>query len=99
MTVTLPLLLLAFGTIARLVRFVNSDVLAQGIRDRAEARFGPEHKIVYLLGCPWCASMWIAPPVTASVWAWGTSPWWQAVSFALTASWVYGLVALNLDEE
>jgi hypothetical protein len=99
MSVNPLVLLLIFGAIARIVRFFNSDALAQGIRDRAEVRFGPHHKIVYLIGCPWCASMWVAPPVTVSGWLYGASAWWQIAAFAMTASYVYGLLSLNLDEE
>lgn len=46
-----------------------------------------------LLDCPWCASWWVAVPVSWSAWTFGTRAWWFVPAFALAASAVTGIVA------
>lgn len=98
MSVTILTLVLAFGAIARVTRFVNSDLLFQGVRARVTAYWGPDHKISYLMTCQWCASVWTAPAITATAWAWGSTAWWTFGAFALTASYAYGLLSMHLDD-
>lgn len=94
--------LLGFLIVARATRFLNSDYLAAGLRNRVLERFG-EGKLYYLVTCPWCASIWIAAPVATTVAV--TAPlttWWtvfSAVALWLGYSQVYGLVASNLDAD
>lgn len=109
-----------FGIVARATRFVNSDVLAEGIRQWADGiekpgRFRvvrralrkPLFKIFgrdlsVLATCPWCLSIWFALPVAivavAISWPYGQA-WYAVLGLWLGYSYVYGLLANNLDGE
>lgn len=95
--------LLGFLIVARATRFLNSDYLAGGIRAAVESHFG-RGDIYYLVTCPWCASIWLGLPV-ATVEVVAFSPYTLGPSIWLTLglwfgySWLYGLVASNLDDE
>lgn len=79
----------------RLTRLVTQDYLTEDIRHWLQARL-PE-KGAYLIGCPWCSSMWLGGAVaTANVLA-PRSRLVQTVTLALAASTVAGLVATHLD--
>ena len=102
---TLPFWLAAlfgFLIIARATRFVNDDVLAAGLRSWVLVKFG-DGKMYYLATCPWCLSIWTALPVSAIVvlapmtGAFGAI--WTILGLWLGYSYVYGLVAQNLDGE
>lgn len=97
----LAIALLGFAVVARTTRFLNSDVLAQPIRDRVLIRFG-EGKISYLITCPWCASIWTGAPVAAIV-GFVFLDGWAAIGTTiglwLGYSYAYGLLASNLDDE
>lgn len=71
----------------RLTRLITADAITEPLRDRAPGWMSP------MLGCPWCLSMWLAPPVAASVlWlsdGWG---WWLAAG-SLAGSAVAGLLS------
>lgn len=85
-------LVLAVGAVARVTRFLNSDVLAEGIRQRVDRWFPGEHvpnagggHPIHVpswqsefVQCPWCVSVWVSAPVTAA--AWFASPALQAVA-------------------
>lgn len=48
---------------------------------------------VYLLSCPWCASLWLAA-AAAPLWYWlGSSPWLLVPAAALAFSYVTGFLA------
>lgn len=95
--------LLGFLIVARATRFLNSDYLAGPIRAVVAERYG-EGKLFYLVTCPWCASIYIAAPVSiAAVFTPGAPHWWQLL-YAATGLWfgysyLYGLVSINLDDE
>ena len=96
MTVTTALL--AVGAVARITRFLNSDTLFDPIRNRIDLRCGQDSYISYLLACAWCASIWVSALVTTAAFAFGDSAWFQAPAFALSASYLYGLLAQHLDD-
>jgi hypothetical protein len=93
--------LLGFGAVARVTRFLNWDTLAKGLREWVMVRFGGTSKPYKLITCPWCASIWLAAPVAALVVQ--TTPYgagWRiatAVGLWLSYSYVYSLIATNLD--
>jgi hypothetical protein len=99
----LAVALLGFAIVARSTRFLNSDVLAQPIRDRVLIRFG-EGRISYLVTCPWCASIWISAPVALYAdlvlldlpWRWDV---FVTVGLWLGWSYAYGLLSSQLDDE
>jgi hypothetical protein len=95
--VTVTAFLLALGATARIVRFVNADYLFRGVRAGAIKRWGPDHDIPYLLTCGWCASIWIAGAVYTVAWFYGHTPAYLIATGALSASWIYAVVAGWLD--
>lgn len=90
--------LLALGLTLRVVRFLNSDVLAQGLRDAVDRRFGDSSKAAYLISCPWCASPYVAAPVMAAAYYVGEHPAFIIAAAAATASYLTGLISINLDD-
>ena len=58
--------LLGFAIVARVTRFLNSDYLFGPVRDRVEG-WTKRGKLFYLLTCSWCASIWVAFPVSLVV--------------------------------
>lgn len=94
--------LLGFLIVARATRFLNSDYLAGGLRAWVLRLFG-EGKLYYLITCPWCASIYLALPV-AAIAAWISGLDWPSSGLAFVGLWfgysyVYGLVAINWDDE
>ena len=80
---------LTIGATMRLTLLVVADHVTQPIRDRIEARWTSD-EVAYLLACPWCASVYIAPFVVASGLAWSDGWGWQLAAGSLTASVVTG---------
>lgn len=96
---TISAFLLALGLTARVVRFLNSDVLAQGLRDAIGRRYGEASKAAYLVGCPWCASPYVAVPAVAAAYYAGEHPAFVITAAAATISYLVGLVSINLDDD
>ena len=93
--------LLGFLVVARATRFLNADYLARHFRAAVMRRFG-DGNLYYLVTCPWCASIWIAGPVagvSSFVYLNGFSAWAAFLGLWAGYSWLYGLVAINLDDE
>lgn len=111
---------LGFLIVARVTRFVNSDVLAEGIRLWAEGIETPSRfrklkrlarrplaaifgdKLPDLFTCPWCLSIYVAlPAALIVVLAFGAfttaGAVWAVLGLWLGYSYVYALVANNLD--
>lgn len=95
--VVVAVAVIAFGAVARITRFLNSDVLAGPIRAWAIRRWGPDSQAATLIECPWCASIWIAAAVIPLAWWFGTATWFALPAAVLSASYAYGLLASNLD--
>jgi hypothetical protein len=71
--------------------------LKRALRRPLRAVFGDE--LAILVGCPWCLSIWFALPVAAVVVVLFSSYGWFAVlGLWLGYSYVYGLLAANLDD-
>lgn len=96
--------ILGYFIVARVTRFLNADYLAADIRAETMRRFG-DGKIYYLITCAWCASIWVALPVSVIVvlsFAPGWFTIWGAI-FAIGGLWagysyVHGIVTNNLDD-
>jgi hypothetical protein len=95
--VTLTVFLLALGLTARLTRLLTVDYLTRHIRAAVIGRLGPDHDLAYGIACPWCASIWIGAAVLPVAWFYGEHPGFLIPAAALSASYLYGLVATNLD--
>lgn len=79
--------LVAALAVYRLTLLVTSDAVTEPLRERSSGWLGE------LLSCPWCSSMWLAPPVVASAVWWSTGrAWWIAMG-SLAASAVAGFLA------
>ena len=90
--------LLALGLTLRVTRFLNSDVLFEPVRDWIDERFGEASKIAYLISCPWCASIYVAAAAMAAAYLIGETPAFLLVAAAASASYLTGLISINLDD-
>ncbi|MEV0822514.1 DUF1360 domain-containing protein [Nonomuraea rubra] len=90
--------LLALGLVLRVTRFLNSDVLFEPVRDAIDRRFGEASKIAYLVSCPWCASIYVAAAVMTAAYLVGETPAFLVIAAAATASYITGLISINLDD-
>lgn len=79
------LLIVAFLATFRLTVLVNQDYITDTQRKWLQARL-PE-KLAYMIGCPWCASFWLAIPVSIMVVCWPTNRvvWIGLLALALSA--------------
>jgi hypothetical protein len=84
------LVLLIIGATVRLTRLITADYLTSPIRDRLTERWGEDSKRAYLIGCDYCASMYVAPVVSLA-WLWPTNRVVLIALIALTASQVAGM--------
>lgn len=48
---------------------------------------------VYLIGCPWCASIYVAAVAAPVAYWWGTEPWFLVPALVLAFSYVTGFAA------
>lgn len=89
--------LLAFGLVARVSRFLTDDVLAAPIRMAVSRRFGEDSAPAYLVECQWCVSTWVAVVVVPVALVWGESVWFVGPALVASIAYAYGLLASNLD--
>lgn len=94
---TLALFLLTLGATARVTRLITDDYITRHARAWVIYRFGPNHDLTYLVGCPWCLSIWLAGPAFTGAYFYGHTAAWVIVCAALTASWVIGVAATFID--
>lgn len=79
-------LVLIVLAVYRLSRLVTRDIILNRPRNWLVDNF--EGWVVTLMLCPWCISVWIAPPVIVlTIYCW---PWWSWVMVGLAASAVAG---------
>lgn len=97
-TVPVPLILAVLAIVFRVTRFVTSDELARPIREYVDRRFGPDSRPAYLVGCGWCASIWVAAVAVPVAYRYGDRPWFRLLATGLGASWLYGIAATQLDD-
>lgn len=79
----------------RLTLLVTADAIFAPQRERAIERHreAGRHRLAALLECPWCVSVWLAPPVVASALLWSSSwAWWLAAG-SMAASAATGALA------
>lgn len=82
--------------VARLTRLVVLDRVTVGLRRRVVNKWGEDSAQSYFIHCPWCVSMWVAPPVMV-VAALFPYPWVVGLLAIPAASHITGLLA-NLEE-
>jgi hypothetical protein len=85
-------LVVATLAVARLTRLLTEDRLTAAWRRWAVRKWGTDSLQAYFVHCPWCMSMWIAPPlmVLATL---VPSIWVIAVLSIPAASYVTGFLA------
>lgn len=87
--------------VARVTRFVTSDVLSRPLRqwtvtkllsrgDGPHRTSGFRYELAYLVTCDWCASIYVGAAFAGAWYAWGETMWLTAVCAALAASYVAG---------
>lgn len=59
------LAVLTVATIWRAARLAAVDEVTRPLRERIAAR-NPTGHFAYLVSCPWCVSVWLAPPIAAA---------------------------------
>lgn len=91
--------LLAALATYRLTLLVVADEITAPPRDWLLRRLGPEHKVSYLITCPWCSSIYLAPPVVGSGLAWSTGWAWQLAAGSLAVAGVVGFLARYASPE
>lgn len=84
------LLLLTVLAVARLTRFVTTDAVLDRPRAWVQARSGA--MLTYLLGCPWCLSVWFGLPAAVAVHFAGRAWWVQVPVLGLALSYGVGLL-------
>lgn len=85
-------LILGALTVARLTRLVVTDRLTVAVRRAIVNKWGSGSLLAYLIHCPWCMSIWIAPLVMP--WAVLFPNRWVIMALAiLPASYVAGLLS------
>jgi hypothetical protein len=89
------LVVLTIGATMRLTRLVTADYVTSPIRERLTDRWGEDSKRAYLIGCDYCASVYIAPIVATVAVLWGDNRVVLIGLIALTASMIAGLVAAH----
>jgi hypothetical protein len=67
---------------------VTRQMVAQRTADSAEPPLS-----VYLLGCPWCASIYVGAAAAPLAYFWGTSPWLLIPALTLAFSYFTGFAA------
>lgn len=70
------------------MRVAQRTVAAERLGDNADPPLA-----VYLLTCPWCASIYVAAVAAPLAYFWGDSPWLLVPALALAFSYVTGLLA------
>lgn len=77
---------------ARLTRLVTDDALLDGPREFIQRKCGD--LIAYVVGCPWCMSIWLGFAVAAATYAWPHAWPVQIGLLGLAASQISGYSAL-----
>ena len=100
------LLLLALATIstARLTRLLTLDKITEPIRQWVVRKNGTDGRWSYLIHCPWCSSIWIAPAPALLVWyltdaptLLGITSWVGAPLTWLTTAYLAALIIQKED--
>lgn len=88
------LLLLTLAAVWRVARLVTIDFITEPLRRRAETR---SPWLGYLMSCPWCISVWLAPLLVGPAVLWPDNRAVWVVMASLTASGVAGLMVAVED--
>lgn len=101
------IILLTVLAVARVTRFITSDVLfdtprnavvkwliANGEGNERSVHFGRlRTRAAYLIVCDWCSSIYVGAAAAGAWYAWGETMAFMAITLALAASYVTGFVS------
>lgn len=83
--------------VARVTGLITLDEITRPTRDALLRRLNPNRpshqQVAYLIGCPWCMSIWVAAAIIPAAWAAGDHPALAIPALALAASQVTGATA------
>jgi hypothetical protein len=86
--------------VARVTGFLTTDRLLENVRYTLIRRWcGSDPEVdcksgwPYLLTCPWCMSIWVAPPAAIIWFYWPTSPWFLIPAMWLAFSQLTGMMS------
>lgn len=99
--VSVPVALLVYAlAVTRLTGLVVSDSITEPARERVLVELDRRNAgrqrsgwslLAELIGCPWCAGMWISIFAAPLVWLWGMSPVMLVPALALAFSQAAGM--------
>lgn len=73
---------------ARITRLITTDTITAPLRERIVGRLGADSRLVYLVHCDWCSSIYVGAGVSLAA---ALGPGWvQWVLAALSASYIAG---------
>ena len=91
---------LTIGFVARLTRLLTADQISYPIRQRIVVRLGPDHPVSYLVTCAWCVGLWVSIGVGIAAYWWAGERWWLIAGLIGTGAYVTGVLAdLEGDRE
>ena len=96
---SLGIALLAFGLTARITRLITDDYILGWLRAAVIGRWGPLSKPAYLIGCPWCMSIWVAGAVVPIAYYYGHTAAYTIAGLIALLSWLVGICAKWLDAD
>lgn len=85
--------------IMRVTRLIVADAILDPVRVRLLLKLGEESRIMYLLTCSWCMSVWVGAGISAAAYWYGNERWWTIMCMAGAASWFAGIADRWLDPE
>lgn len=83
-------LVLTIFSVARVTRMITTDKIFEVPRDWILDRVNPLGMITYMLGCPWCISVYAGSGLAFVMYRYGTEPYVTVPAIALTASYITG---------
>lgn len=94
------ILLLAFGSAARLTRLITTDTITGPLRAKVLTHYGPQSMAYELIRCPWCVGFWISiPAAIAAFTPFAHTLFYAIAGTALSISLLIGWCARNLDPQ
>jgi hypothetical protein len=83
----------------RLVKLIRDDRITEPVRDSVQDRSGPpeQSRLAYLMGCPWCLSVYFGAALTVGRLRWPRATNAVARPFAVSA--LVGIATQHLDQD
>jgi hypothetical protein len=83
--------------VLRGTRLITDDAIAAPVRTWLRNRFGYRGRVAYLIGCPWCLSIWIAGAVVPVAYFYGHTTGFTIAGLIGLLSYAAGICATWLD--